>query len=90
MMTTTRAAVSLIGEVHCLNCGRILAEVVDSGEGGRHLLRRAARHAVIEVTLVGPHSLQCAHCGGRAMVEPFDEPQEELAHKPAPTWAGAA
>jgi DNA-directed RNA polymerase subunit RPC12/RpoP len=90
MTTPVRETISLIGEVHCLNCGRTLAEVVHDGSDGRHLLRPAAHQEVIEVKLIGPRALQCRRCGGRAMVEPFEQPTEELVRRPRHQLRGAA
>jgi hypothetical protein len=49
------------GEIHCLLCGRYLADIRTTSEG-QSRLRRAL------VKLVGGR-LHCARCGGRAFVE---------------------
>lgn len=58
-MATTRA------DVTCLNCGRFLGEIENSG--GRVRLLRAGTGGVTPRVSCG--QLRCGRCGGRAMVE---------------------
>lgn len=58
-----------IAEVHCLNCGRLLAQAVRDGERQTIALQPAAHRASVEVVVAGRRRLRCAHCGGRAFVE---------------------
>ncbi len=90
MASANHAATPPIGEIQCLICGRILAEVIQSGAEGRHLLRCAAHHTAIEVQIVGPHGLRCMHCGGRALMQPFLDTHEEFIRTPVVTRAVAA
>jgi DNA-directed RNA polymerase subunit RPC12/RpoP len=61
-----------IGEVHCLNCGRSLARVVERLNGGFHLLPTLNQSAV-HVIVAGGRLLRCQRCGGRALVELRDD-----------------
>ncbi len=56
------------GEVHCLLCGRCLAEV-RTGDDGRLHLRRVAAQDPRDTVRIVRGKLQCARCGGRAFVE---------------------
>lgn len=56
------------GEVHCLLCGRCLAEVRTGDDGRLHLRRIPGQDPNESVRLVRGR-LQCARCGGRAFVE---------------------
>ena len=58
-MATVRA------EVTCLNCGRFLGEVENSG--GRMRLLRPGTGGVTPRVMGG--KLRCGRCGGRALVE---------------------
>jgi hypothetical protein len=57
------------GEIHCLLCGRYLADI-RAGVDGRMRLSRAphGEHPQDTVRLVNGR-LHCARCGGRAFVE---------------------
>jgi hypothetical protein len=67
----------VIGEVHCLNCGCVLAEVV-RGEAEDTLNLRPARfQSAVQVVIAGRRLLRCQRCQGRALVELFDDPYEE-------------
>jgi hypothetical protein len=57
------------GEIHCLLCGRYLADI-RTGSDGQSRLRRAphGEHPATMVKLMGGR-LHCARCGGRAFVE---------------------
>jgi hypothetical protein len=68
----------LAGEVTCLNCGAVLAEVVRGNDAGVLGLRRARFQTAVQVEIVGPHSLRCQRCNGRALVALFDNPTEEF------------
>jgi DNA-directed RNA polymerase subunit RPC12/RpoP len=55
-------------EVTCLNCGRSVGLLEQSGEGGALRLRPAPYHDFAECELRAG-TLRCTHCGGRAFVE---------------------
>lgn len=78
-----------VGEVHCLNCGRSLAEVVRDGSSGKLQMQPAINQSRVQVLVAGRHLLRCAHCHGRAFVEFLEGPSEE---RPAsrPAMAGVA
>jgi hypothetical protein len=69
----------LVGEVHCLNCGRVLANVVRASEQGGFRLRPAMGQSTVQVKIPSPGLLRCGRCNGRAFVEPLEEPAEERA-----------
>lgn len=58
----------MVGELHCLNCGRHLADVV--GERGEVRVEppsgQAGRPILVMVKGNAPH---CSRCGGRALLE---------------------
>lgn len=68
----------LAGEVQCLNCGAVLAEVVRVSEDGAIRLRPARFQRTVQVVIEGPHSLRCQRCNGRALVELLDDPTEAV------------
>jgi len=77
-----------IGDVHCLNCGRALAQVVRNPVDGGFQLLPTVNQSTLQVILAGRRLLRCRRCGGRAFVELLEEtPIEELAPSPA---SGAA
>ena len=78
-----------VGEVHCLNCGRSLAEVVRDGSTGKLRMQPSLNQTHVQVLVAGRHLLRCARCRGRAFVEMLEEPSEE---RPAsrPLMAGVA
>jgi DNA-directed RNA polymerase subunit RPC12/RpoP len=87
-----------IGDVHCLNCGRALAQVVRNQTGGYQLLP-TIHQSTVQVIVAGRHLLRCRRCGGRAFVELREEtPIEELVetheprseHKALPAHAALA
>lgn len=53
------------GEVNCLNCGRFLGEIENSG--GRLRMVRAGSGGAMPRVADG--RLRCSRCGGRAMIE---------------------
>ncbi|MHB8578018.1 MAG: hypothetical protein ACYDCQ_22120 [Dehalococcoidia bacterium] len=55
------------GEVHCLTCGRYLADITE-GEGSKLRLLPVYGHARHQVELRQGKPF-CRHCGGRAFVE---------------------
>ena len=65
------------GEVHCLNCGAVLAEVVRSAEQGTLALKPARYQSAVQVVVAGRRLLRCQRCNGRAIVELFADPGEE-------------
>jgi hypothetical protein len=57
------------GEIHCLLCGRYLADIRSGGDGSVRLSRAPhGGHPQDMVKLVSGR-LHCARCGGRAFVE---------------------
>jgi DNA-directed RNA polymerase subunit RPC12/RpoP len=79
-----------IGDVHCLNCGRALAEVVRNQDDGKLYLRPTSNQSNVQVIVAGRRLLRCRRCGGRAFVEVHeDAPVEQIgpqraAARPAP------
>lgn len=61
---------NLIGEIHCLNCGRVLGEIVRNPMTGGQRIRPAANQRTILVTIEQGRLLRCNRCKGRAFVEP--------------------
>ncbi len=55
------------GEVHCLLCGRYLADI-EAGPAGQLRLRRPKQGERAAGTVSGGR-LHCGKCGGRAFVE---------------------
>jgi len=55
------------GEVHCLTCGRYLADITE-GKGSKLRLLPITGQTRHGVTLKGGKPF-CRHCGGRAFVE---------------------
>jgi hypothetical protein len=82
-----------IGDVHCLNCGRALAEVVRDLDDGKLHLRPTSNQSNVQVMVAGRRLLRCLRCGGRAFVElSEDAPVEQIgpareAAPPAPVAA---
>jgi hypothetical protein len=56
------------GEVHCMLCGRHLADI-RSHEDGKLQLLRPRNGAVAATVRVAAGKLTCTNCGGRAFVE---------------------
>jgi hypothetical protein len=57
------------GEIHCLLCGRYLADIRTTSDGHARLRRAPhGEHPAATVKLVG-RRLHCARCGGRAFIE---------------------
>jgi hypothetical protein len=77
-MNSTEIDKYAIGEVHCLNCGRSLARVVEHPHGGYRLLPTPNQSAV-HVIVAGRRLLRCRRCGGRAFVELRDDTLVEQA-----------
>jgi hypothetical protein len=69
----------LVGELHCMNCGRTLATVARDGLRGTLCLQPARYQTAVQVTVAGRQLLRCKHCQGRALLEPFADPDAELA-----------
>lgn len=58
---------TITGEVHCLACGRYLADVAEGSDGILHLLPIiGARRPLVDLRQGRPF---CSRCGGRAFVE---------------------
>jgi len=66
------------GEVRCLNCGAVLAEVVRGDDENSLGLRPPRFQSAVQVVIEGPRSLRCQRCNGRALVELFDNPIEAV------------
>jgi len=78
-----------VGEVHCLNCGRSLAEVIRDGSTGKLRMQPSHNQLSVQVIVAGCRLLRCARCHGRAFVEFLEEPSEERAAQ-RPVMAGVA
>lgn len=90
----------LVGEVHCLNCGRTLAEAIRNPLSGKLRLRPALNQASVQVELTERRELRCGRCHGRALVEPLIQPGIQVRGRGrhpiqplqgaarAPAWAG--
>lgn len=57
------------GEVHCLLCGRYLADIRYGGDGSLRLLRAPHGDRLQDTIKVLGGRLHCARCGGRAFIE---------------------
>jgi DNA-directed RNA polymerase subunit RPC12/RpoP len=78
-MITLETSQNAIGDVHCVNCGRTLAELVHRSDGGFQL-QPTINQSSVQVIVAGRRLLRCRHCGGRAFVELREEtPIEEMA-----------
>ena len=64
-------ATSRVGEIRCLNCGRMLGESVRSPATGKLRLRPAADQRTISVSVIAGQTLRCNRCEGRAFIEPL-------------------
>lgn len=61
----------MVGELHCLNCGRYLADVIGA-EAGQWRLRAPAGLATRPILVVQtPHGPRCGRCRGLPVVEPL-------------------
>lgn len=56
------------GEIHCLLCGRYLADIAANGSHMRLIRPRNGPTGPIRIRLQNGR-LYCTHCGGRAFVE---------------------
>lgn len=59
----------MFAELHCLNCGRHLGDLVRSRDGGlsiRHPGGQESRPVLLDLRPTGP---RCSRCGGKAMLE---------------------
>ncbi len=65
------------GEVQCLNCGAVLAEVVRDTGQGTLALKPARFQSAVHVVVVERRLLRCQRCSGRALVELFADPRED-------------
>lgn len=78
-MTTLDTDRNAIGDVHCLNCGRALAQLIHDPDG-QYRLVPTVNQSTVQVIVAGRRLLRCRRCGGRAFVELREEtPVEELA-----------
>lgn len=83
----------LLGEVHCLNCGRTLAEALQNPQSGKIRLRPAANQVSVEVEVVDRHTLRCHRCHGRALLEgvlPEEIPFSSRSNRSARSFVSAA
>jgi DNA-directed RNA polymerase subunit RPC12/RpoP len=81
-MTTLQTSQQAIGDVHCLNCGRTLAELVHNPDDG-YRLQPTVNQSTVQVVVAGRRLLRCRRCGGRAFVELREEtPIEEVPSSP--------
>lgn len=58
----------MIGELHCLNCARHLADLIRTAEG-RIRLDHPSGQASRPVLAMWSGGLRCAACGGRAVLD---------------------
>ena len=94
-MITLNTDRNAIGDVHCLNCGRALAQVVRNPANDSYQLLPTVNQSTVQVIVAGRRLLRCRRCGGRAFVELREEtPLEEfgpaigatLAEEPEPAY----
>jgi hypothetical protein len=57
------------GEVHCLLCGRCLADIATGPDGRLRLRRTRSAGEPKDMVRLVRGKLHCARCGGRAFVE---------------------
>jgi hypothetical protein len=69
---------SQVGELHCLNCGRVLGDLVRDLDGGSLELLPAAHQSDVHVVVAGRRMLRCGYCQGRAFLEMLDEPSTPI------------
>jgi hypothetical protein len=67
------ARMDVVGEVHCLNCGRMLAQVAREVESGGLQLLPTSNESAVQVVIAGRRMLRCSRCGGRALVELWED-----------------
>jgi hypothetical protein len=65
--------IDVVGEVHCLNCGRMLAEVARETVNGALQLVAAPNESPVQVIVAGRRMLRCSRCSGRALVELWED-----------------
>jgi DNA-directed RNA polymerase subunit RPC12/RpoP len=75
----TSVQVDLVGEVRCVNCGRVLAELVRDPVSSRLRLRRAPQQSELLVRVVAGRVLRCQRCQGRAFVEQSEAVETTIA-----------
>lgn len=68
---SSETAVDIVGEVHCLNCGRTLADAVRNPMNGKVRLRPARNQYKVQVSVIDQRRLRCDHCLGTAFIEPL-------------------
>jgi hypothetical protein len=56
------------GEITCINCGRLLAEVVHDQASDTLKLRRPRSQSTVQVVVAGRRRFRCKHCNGYALV----------------------
>lgn len=67
------------GKIHCMSCGRTLAEVAVDAAQGAVALKPTRYQSAVRVIVAGRQMLRCKHCKGRAFVEPFGESGKKYA-----------
>lgn len=67
------ARLDVVGEVHCLNCGRMLAQVAREMQDGGLQLLPASDESAVQVVIAGRRMLRCSRCSGRALVELWED-----------------
>lgn len=72
----THDACVLIGDIHCINCGRLLGELVRNPGTGKLRLRAGANRQELLAVVERGRTLRCTRCQGRAFVEPVAHPTD--------------
>jgi hypothetical protein len=67
------------GEVTCLNCGRLLAEVVHDRTSDTLKLQRLCDQSTVQVIVAGRQRFRCGHCNGHAYLTLEDQGMRERA-----------
>jgi hypothetical protein len=70
---TVAERIDLVGEVHCLNCGRMLAQVARETAQGTLELLPTPNESTVQVVVAGRRMLRCSRCSGRALVELWED-----------------
>lgn len=83
MTQDTRA---MVGEISCLNCGRVLAQAVQDVAGGELELRPPEHQSAVRVVAAGGRVLRCGYCQGRAFIDGLAKPAERRG--PLRHWNG--
>lgn len=59
----------MLGELHCLNCARHLADILLDAAGRARLGHPAGQKTRPILAVAGRAGLRCGRCGGRALLE---------------------